>query len=81
MQNVKNEIEKYLNNEINLSELNTFFRKNVPFSPNSIIEDIRLDADLTVEGELTQQQKEDELICEDELKTKLKEYLLSKIFF
>ncbi len=75
MQNVKNEVEKYLNNEINLSELNTYFRKNVPFSPDTVIEDIRLDADLTVEGELTQEQKEDELISENELKEKLKEYL------
>jgi len=75
MQSVKNEIEKYLNNNINLSELNTYFRKNVPFSPDTIIEDIRLDADLTVEGELTDEQKEDELISENELKEKLKEYL------
>jgi len=75
MQNVKNEIEKYLNNKINLSELNTYFRENVPFSPDGVIEDIRLDADLTVEGELTQEQKEDELISENELKEKLKEYL------
>lgn len=75
MQNVKNKIEKYLNNEINLSELNTYFRKNIPFSPDTVIEDIRLDADLTVEGELNQEQKDDELISENELKEKLKEYL------
>lgn len=75
MQKTKNEIEKYLNNKISLSQLNDYFRKNVPFSSDSIIEEIRLEADLTVEGELTQEQKEDELISENDFRKNLKEYI------
>ena len=75
MQNVKNKIQEYLDNKIDLNELNIFFRQNVSFSDNEAIENARLDADIAVVGELTEQDKEDELISESELKENLKEYL------
>ncbi len=75
MQNVKNKLTAYLNNEISLEALNTYFSKNVPYSGDNWIEDIRIAADLTVEGELTPEQKEDELIDEKTFKNKLKNLL------
>lgn len=75
MQSVKNKIEEYLNDKINLLDLNTYFRQNVPFSPNTAIENMRVYADMTVEGELSQNDIEDELISEQTLKEKLKKYL------
>lgn len=75
MQSVKNKIEEYLNNKINLSDLNIYFRQNVPFSPNTAVENMRVYADMTVEGELSQSDIEDELISEQTLKEKLKKYL------
>lgn len=75
MQSVKNKIEEYLNNKINLSDLNIYFRQNVPFSPNTAIENMRVYADMTVEGKLSQSDIEDELISEQILKEKLKKYL------
>lgn len=75
MQNVKNKLTEYLNNEISLEELNTYFRKNVPYSGNNRVEDVRIAADLTVEGELTPEQKEDELIDESTLKKQIQNLL------
>lgn len=77
MQDVINRLKQYLSGDLNLDDLNTYFRKNVPYSGNNWIEDVRLAADLTVEGELTPEQKEDELIDEKTFKTKLSELLKS----
>lgn len=75
MQSVINKLKQYLSDEINLDELNTYFQENVPFCGMSSIEEARLAADLTVVGELTPEQKEDELMDEKTFKAKLQEFL------
>ena len=75
MQNVKHKLIEYLNNDISLKELNTYFSENVPYSGANWVEDVRLAADLTVKGELTPEQKEDELIDEKTLKNKIQNLL------
>lgn len=77
MQDVINRLKQYLSDEINLDDLNTYFRENVPYSGKNWIEDVRLAADLTVEGELSSEQKEDELIDEKTFKIKLTKLLKS----
>ena len=75
MQNVRNKLIEYLNNDISLKELNTYFSENVPYSGDNWVEDVRLAADLTIEGELTPEQKEDELINEKTFKDKIQNLL------
>ena len=79
MYDIKREIKKYLYNKISLSDLNVYFRENVPFSQNSVIEEIRLEADIAVEGELTKEEKEDGLISEQEFKNNLLKKFIKKL--
>ncbi len=79
MYDIKREIKKYLYNKISLSDLNVYFRENVPFSQNSIIEEIRLEADIAVEGELTKEEKEDGLISEQEFKNNILKKFIKKL--
>ena len=79
MYDIKREIKKYLYNKISLSDLNVYFRENVPFSQNSIIEEIRLEADIAVEGELTKEEKEDGLISEQEFKNNIIKKFIKKL--
>lgn len=75
MKQLKEQLNKYLKGETDIDALNQYFVDEVPFSPDSGIEDLRLYADLTIEGELTEQDRKDQLISEKELKQKIKEYL------
>lgn len=74
MEKLKQVLERYLNNQITIKNLNDYFMFAVPFY-NAEVESLRLHADLTVEHELTEQDLLDELITEAELKQEIRLFL------